>query len=144
MKRVAGAVVVVTLVACIAAAYVAAQGAPKGGAPKGGPGAGAMAAFMYLERTWTAVSFQLNCTGDQVTALKPTFRNALNARDAAIRAAMKNQDWAAMGKASTDCKTRLDAKLKAVLSKAQWAKLQQMMTPPAPPAPATPKQGGHR
>jgi hypothetical protein len=84
---------------------------------------------MYLERTWTAVSFQLDCTSTQLEQLRPTYRNSLNARNAALKAAGEAQDWQAMGKAMQDCKTRLDAKLKTVLSDSQWQKLQQLMQP---------------
>jgi len=105
-------------------------------APGGGPGAGRgpggrgmMGTMMYLERTWTAVSFQLDCTGTQLEQLRPTYRNTLSARDAALKQAAEAQDWEAMGKAMEDSKTRLEAKLKAVLSSAQWTKLQQLMQP---------------
>lgn len=52
-----------------------------------------MGAMMYLERTWTAVSFQLDCTSAQLEQLRPTYRNTLNARDAAMKTPVESQDW---------------------------------------------------
>ena len=102
-----------------------------GGQRRGGMGGGMMN-FIYLERTWTIVCFQVDVTGEQYTALKPTYRNALSARDAAIKAAMEAQDWAAMGKAMEDCKTRLETKLKEVLSSTQMTKLNGLLMPQMP------------
>jgi len=132
----------------VTAALVSAQPPPGGGggAPgaPGGPGRGPgdrgrgmMGAMMYLERTWTAVSFQLGCTGDQLTSLRPTYQNALATREAAVKKAVAAKNWQAVGKAMQDCKTRLETKLKQVLSKQQWTKLQQLVQPPTPrPRPA--------
>jgi len=130
------------VVLCVTAALVVAQ-APSGNRPPGA-GRGMMGGFLYLERSWTAVSFQLDCTSTQLATLKPTYANALAARDAAVKKAMGAKDWPGAGKAMQDCKTRLDAKLKQVLTSQQWTKLQQLTQPPTggmrpggggPPAP---------
>jgi Spy/CpxP family protein refolding chaperone len=124
-------VVALVLVAASVPAFSQPGQGGQGGArrPGGEGGRGMMGTMMYLERTWTAVSFQLDCTGEQLASLRPTYRNTLAARDAAVKAAAQAQDWQAMGKAMQDSKTRLDAKLKEVLSNAQWQKLQQLMQP---------------
>jgi hypothetical protein len=130
MGRNAAAMAVVAVVLLASAAFVVAQAPPAGGQrPQIDPKV--MASFMYLERTWTAVSFQLGCTSQQIASLKPTYQNALVARDAAVKKAMAAQNWQAAGKASVDCMTRLQAKLKQVLSSSQVAKLQQLLAPPA-------------
>ncbi|MFQ6131981.1 MAG: hypothetical protein ACE5R4_08100 [Armatimonadota bacterium] len=123
----------------VAAAVVLAQ-QPPGGRRPGGGGRGMMGDMMYLERTWTAVSFQLDCTSEQLASLRPTYRNALNARNAALAKAREAGDFEAMGKAIRDCKTRLEAKLKEVLSTQQMTKLQQLMQPPRRPG----RPGGGR
>ncbi len=139
--------VVVTLLAITLIPALAQRdgGGRPGGGPGGQGGRGMMGAMMYLERTWTAVSFQLNCSSAQLEELRPTYRNTLSARDAAVKAAAEAQDWQAIGKAMQDSKTRLDAKLKTVLSDAQWQKLQQLMQPrmggmrpPGPPGGSRP------
>lgn len=119
-------------------------GGAGGGQRRGGMGGGGMMNFIYLERTWTVVCFQVDVTSEQYTALKPTYRNALSARDAAVKKAMEAQDWQAMGKAMTDCKTRLETKLKEVLSTAQMTKLNELVTPrmPRPSGGRRPGGGG--
>ncbi len=101
-----------------------------------------MGSVMYLERSWTAVSFQLDCTGAQLEQLRPTYRNTLSARDAALKQAMANGDREAAAKAMVASKTRLETKLKSVLSDAQWNKLQQLMKPPMGPGRPTHGAGG--
>jgi Spy/CpxP family protein refolding chaperone len=102
------------------------RGGPGGG---GGRGRGMMGTMLYLERSWTAVSFQLGCTAQQQAALRPTYLAALQARDAAIKKARDANDMQAIGTAFEKCKTTLDAKLKKTLSAAQWKKLETMMQP---------------
>ncbi len=130
MKRGAAAgLIALTLTA--ATAWVVAQGgSPAGQRPGFDPRAAG--SFMYLERSWTAVSFQLNCTAQQLGALKPTYANTLAAREAAVKQAMAAKSWQAAEKASLDCKTRLETKLKQVLTSQQWTKLQQLMQPRMP------------
>ncbi len=55
-------------------------------------GTGTRGDMMYLERTWTAVSFQLDCTSEQLAQLRPTYRRALRARDSSVKQAMQAQD----------------------------------------------------
>ena len=90
-------------------------------------GAGARGNMMYLERTWTAVSFQLECTSGQLAQLRPTYRTALQTRDSSVKQAMEAQDWEALRAALAKCKQTLDAKLQQVLSEEQWTKLQSLM-----------------
>ncbi|HJN15673.1 MAG TPA: hypothetical protein QGH10_09295 [Armatimonadota bacterium] len=112
--------------AVVVFASVVAQ-APGGGGEGGRRGGGMMGSMMYLERTWTAVSFQLDCTTEQLAALKPTYRNALADRDAKLKAAMEAQNWESMRTIMEDCKTRIETKLKEVLSDAQETKLDGLM-----------------
>ncbi len=83
--------------------------------------------MMYLERTWTAVSFQLGCTSAQLAKLRPTYRTALQTRDSSVKQAMQAQDWEALRAAIAKCKQTLDAKLQQVLSDEQWTKLQSLI-----------------
>jgi hypothetical protein len=125
----AGLIVAAVIVLCVVVSVAVAQGGGQRDGRRGGGQDGMMGSMMYLERSWTAVSFQLDCTGEQLTQLRPTYRNTLNARDAALKQAREKQDREAMAKAMTEAKTRLDTKLKSVLSDAQWTKLGQLMTP---------------
>lgn len=120
----AGLTVAAVIVLCVVASAAFAQ---RGG-ERGGGQPGMNISMMYLERSWTAVSFQLDCSSEQVGQLRPTYRNTLSARDAALKQAAASQDREAMMKAMTDAKTRLETKLKSVLSDAQWKKLEQLMT----------------
>lgn len=90
-------------------------------------GAGARGDMMYLERTWTAVSFQLNCTSEQLAKLRPTYRTALQTRNSSVKQAMQAQDWEALRAALAKCRQTLDAKLQPVLSDEQWTKLQTLI-----------------
>ena len=119
--------------------------APGGGRPGGGgPGAGGsrgrgmMGTMLYLERSWTAVSFQLGCTAQQQAALRPTYLAALQARDAAVKKARDANNMQAIGPAFQKCKDTLDAKLKKTLSATQLKKLQTLMQPPTGPSSARP------
>ena len=123
----AGALVVVVVLAMTVSLAFGQKGSGKRGAGQRGPGA--MGGMMYLERTWTAVSFQLSCTSQQLEKLRPTYRTALKTRNAALKKAMEARDWKAVGTAMQKCKSTLDAKLKAVLSSQQWQKLQAQMKP---------------
>ncbi len=116
-------------------AVVSAQPPPGGGGPGGGRGQ--MQARMYLEVTWTAVCFQLQCTMEQIMALQPTYAAALDARDKDVAAARAAQDRPGIQKAMETCKATLDAKLKEVLTAQQLAALDKMMQPPP-----RPPQGG--
>ncbi len=116
----AGLTVAAVIVLCVVASAAFAQ--------RGGGQRGTMRSMIYLERSWTGGAFQLNCSRDQVGQVRPTYRNTLKARDAALKQAAASQDREAMMKAMTDAKTRLETKLKSVLSDAQWKKLEQLMT----------------
>jgi len=129
--RVVAGLAALAIIAATMTWAIAQGGAPQGQRPAFDPKMAA--SFMYLERSWTAVSFQLNCTAQQLASLKPTYANALTARDAAVKQAITAKNWQAAGKASVDCMTRLQTKLKQVLSSQQWTKLDQLLRPPAPP-----------
>ncbi len=95
---------------------------------QGRRGRGMMGAMMYLERSWTAVSFQLDCTGEQLELLRPTYRTALQTRADAVEASIEAQDWEGVRMAFTECKDSLDAKLQEVLTDEQWAQLEELMS----------------
>lgn len=105
---------------------VFAQGGRGGRAGRAGA-RGMMGAMMYLERSWTAVSFQLDCTSEQLEQLRPTYRTALQTRDSNLQASIEAQDRDGMVEAVTQCRETLEAKLQEVLSDAQWTKLQELM-----------------
>lgn len=126
--------------AVVVAALAWGQGGGFGGPPPGGRGGrpggpGDMQAMNYLEKSWTAVSFQLDCTSEQQESLKATYATELQTRDAAVSKAMEDRDMSAMQKALQTCKTNLNDKLKTVLTDDQWQKLQKLTQPVAPPAP---------
>ena len=120
----AGLTVAAVIVLCVVVSVAVAQRDGQ----RGGGARGMMGSMMYLERSWTAVSFQLDCTTEQLAQLRPTYRNTLSARDAALKEAMASQDREGTMKAITEATTRLETKLKSVLSDAQWAKLDELMT----------------
>lgn len=110
---------------------------------------GMMGDMYYLERAWTAVSFQLDATPEQIAALTPIFREALTTRNELIQAAIEAQDFAGVQTAISDCKATLQAALQEQLTEAQWTKLDELMNarmmggrprgdgaggPPPPPA----------
>lgn len=133
MQRVPKSILLGLLLVLVAALPAVAQGQGAGGRgggpPRGGGGRQMMGLGMYLERAWTLCSFDLGCSTTQLAKLKPTFASALKARDASLKAAAAKRDMNAASAALTKCKSTLDAKLKAVLSKAQFAKLQQSVQP---------------
>jgi hypothetical protein len=105
-------------------------GPPPGGRMGGPPGE--MQAMTYLEKSWTAVSFQLAGTAEQQKSLKATYATELETRNQALGQAIKKRDMNAMQKARETCKTNLNGKLKEVLTDEQWQKLQKVMQPVAP------------
>lgn len=109
-------------------------GGPPGGGRPGGP-PGDMGALTYLEKSWTAVCFQLSCTDEQQAALRDTYASELKTRDTAIAQARKSRDMTAMMKACETTKTNLKAKLTEVLTDEQQATLEQLMqaSEPQPP-----------
>lgn len=122
---VVGAVVLVVILAATAGA----QGpGGQGGPPGGGRGGNVMGAMMYLERAWTAVSFQLDCTHEQIELLHPTFAAELKTRNDAVKKAMQAQDWESMRTAITTCQSALEAKLAEVLTEAQMTTLDELMS----------------
>jgi hypothetical protein len=94
-----------------------------------------MGALVYLEKSWTAVCFQLDCTAEQQESLKPTYATELTTRNETVEKAMKKRDMEAMQKALSTCKANLTAKLKEVLTEEQRDKLDKLMqsSAPAPP-----------
>lgn len=90
---------------------------------------GMMGDMMYLERSWTAVSFQLDCTDEQISQLHPVYKAALEARQEGVKNAADDRDMEAYAQAIEDCKTTLEAKLQEVLSEVQWQTLQEIMQP---------------
>lgn len=130
---IAAALAALTIVTALGWAQPGGFGGPPPGGGMGGGPPGDMGDMVYLEKSWTAVSFQLDCTPEQQDSLKPTYATELQTRDEALAQAMKKRDMNAMQKALQTCKTKLNARLKEVLSDEQWPKLQQLMQPARPP-----------
>ena len=128
--------VVVTLVVVMVASAFAQQ---QGGR---GRGRGMMGDMMYLERTWTAVSFQLECTPEQIAELQPIYAVTLQTRNDALKAAMEAQDREAMTTAIADCKLFLSASLQEKLTEEQWAQLEELMSVSVMGRPGGGGQGG--
>jgi len=92
---------------------------------------------MMFEFSWAALAFEVKVSGQQLEQLRPTYQAAWDTRKAAMKKAMENQDWQALGSAMQKVQANIDAKLKQVLTKDQLDKLKkweearrQMMRPP--------------
>ena len=115
----------VMLLAAVVITMAFAQDQPQ---PQPGGQRGGMRDMMYLERTWTAVSFQLECTTEQIAQLQPVYATALQTRNDAIKVAREAQDRDGVTAAVTECKTTLTEKLPEVLTDEQWTKLDELMS----------------
>ena len=116
----------------------------------GGGRWGGIGAAQYLDRSWTAVSFAIELTPEQVTNLRPTFGAAWKTRvevmQKVMAAAQGPDRQAAMQEALPifqQIKTDIDAKLKEVLTADQAAVVTPLLAqgprpnnPPPAPAPA--------
>jgi len=136
------AVVALAIVALTCTTAGSAFAQPPGGGPGGGPpgpppdgagqargtGGGAISDMMYLERSWTAVCFQLLCSSEQLNALLEPFDQALQTRNAAIQAAVAAQDMEAVNTALSACKQAVNTALQAQLTDDQWATCQELMS----------------
>ncbi len=124
------AVIGVVALALALVAVAAAQGGPggQGGPPGGGRGGNMMGAMMYLERSWTTVTLQLDCTPEQIALLQPTFASELKTRNDAMKKAMEAQDWESLRTAVTTCQSALEAKLAEVLTEEQLTALDELMS----------------
>ncbi|MGC9317821.1 MAG: hypothetical protein ACP5KN_07290 [Armatimonadota bacterium] len=131
------AAVAVALIATGVTVALAQQGQGRRGGQRG-----MMGDMMYLERTWTAVSFQLECTSEQLEQLRPTYREQLQLRNESIQAAMQAQDFQGVREAIVNCRTALEAKLQEVLTDQQWTKLQQLLAPAMFGGPRGPRGAG--
>jgi len=111
---------------------------------QGRQGRGMMGDMWYLERAWTAISFQIPLEAEQMAVLQPVFAEALQTRTDALTAAMQEQDrearMEAMGAAITECKDTLSTKLSEVLTDEQWTQLDTLMS--AGMGFGGPRQGG--
>jgi len=134
-RRVVSIGLAVSVALALAALALAQGGGPPPGGGGGRPPGGDMQVMTYLEKTWTAVCFQLDCTAEQQESLKATYASALQTRNQVLEQALKNRDMTAMQKAAQTCKTTLDTKLKTVLSDEQWQKLATVTQATAPPPP---------
>lgn len=116
---------------------------------------GMMGDMLYLERSWTAVSFQLDCTDEQIAKLQPIYKQALQTRVAAIQAAMQARNMEGYQQAIANCKETLELALMEVLNDDQWTELQELMAqgggmgrgpgaPGGPGGPGGPRPGGPR
>lgn len=88
---------------------------------------GMMGDMYYLERAWTAVSFQLETTPEQIASLTPIFRDALLERNKLMHAAIEAQDFESVRTAISDCKTTLETALQKQLTHEQWTRLQRLL-----------------
>lgn len=129
MRRSTGVrVLVVVVSAAMLVTTVGAVLAQDGGGRQGRGGQrGMMGDMYYLERAWTAVSFQLDATPEQVAALTPIFREALLTRNELIQAAIEARDFQSVRTAITDCRTTLETALQEQLTDEQWAKLNELL-----------------
>ncbi len=93
---------------------------------------GMMGDMWYLERAWTAISFQISLEPEQMTLLQPVFAEALQTRTDALAAAMQEQDrqarMEAVMAAIRECKETLSTKLSEVLTDEQWTQLDILMS----------------
>ncbi|MFP3904446.1 MAG: hypothetical protein ACLFWB_09435 [Armatimonadota bacterium] len=121
-----GIAAAVALLAAVAIPVFAQRGEARGG-DRGQRGM--MGDMMYLERSWTAVSFQLECTDEQISQLYPIYALALQERNEAIKQAAVDQDREGYVEAIEACRTVLETKLQDVLTELQWQTLQEIMQP---------------
>lgn len=122
------AVVAVALIVAGLTVAFGQQGQGRRGGRQGAGQWGMRGDMMYLERTWTAVSFQLECTSEQLEQLRPTYRQQLQLRNEGIQAAMEAQDFQGVREAMVNCRSALEEKLQEVLSDQQWTKLQELLS----------------
>jgi hypothetical protein len=90
------------------------------------PGGEGMRSMMYLERSWCAVAFELSATNAQLAALRPTYQSVWNARKTAWEKVRSQKSPQAAAAALQNSRATIDAKLKAVLTPAQWAQWQKL------------------
>jgi len=124
------AVLMIVAIVALGAAFVTDVFA-QGGGRQGRQGRGMMGDMWYLERTWTAISFQIPLEPEQMALLQPVFAEALQARTDALTAAAQAEDrearMQAMGDAITQCKDTLSAALSEALTDEQWTQLDELM-----------------
>lgn len=97
--------------------------AQQGGAGQGERrGAGMRGSMGFIEQSWAALCFEMDLSQTQITKLKPSYQWAWKTRNAALKSAMANRDFAAMGKSMETIKTTLEPRIKTVLTKEQLAK----------------------
>ena len=77
--------------------------------------------FTWVERSWTAVSFEVGATDDVLVALRPTYQDAYAARDAALTQAMDAGNAEILTDALKKIKADVRAELKRLLTDEQYA-----------------------
>lgn len=127
MMRRTGMTMVMVVVTVAMLVTMAGEVFAQGGGGGGRGQRGAMGDMYYLERAWTAVSFQLETTPEQIASLTPIFRDALLERNELIEAAIEAQDFESVRTAISDCKTTLETALQEQLTDEQWTKLQELL-----------------
>ncbi len=104
----------------------------QGGGRRGRQGRGMMGDMWYLERAWTAISFQIQLEPEQMALLQPAFAEALQARTDALNAAAQTEDretrMQLMVSAITQCRETLSTKLSEVLTDEQLTQLDKLMS----------------
>jgi Spy/CpxP family protein refolding chaperone len=86
---------------------------------------GTLRDVMYIERSWAALTFEVKVSDDQLQKLRSA---AYAAAWAKREKALQSGDVTALGKTTASIKTDVDAKIKQVLTAAQWQQFQQWQT----------------
>ncbi|MGQ9730130.1 MAG: hypothetical protein ACUVX8_02565 [Candidatus Zipacnadales bacterium] len=91
--------------------------------------------LMYLDRVWSAVSFELGATDEQLLALRPTFQAAADTRRQALQEARAgNADMGAlalsMGQVAQQIRADIDAALAETLTEEQLEKWEELKAQP--------------
>lgn len=113
---------------CLAVAFVIALLPVAAQAQGGGPGGGQrqranMAAMMYLEFTWAAVSFGCEATDEQIANLRPVYQDVYKRRAAVRAEAMQNRNFQAIQQNIDETNKELGAALLKELTEEQIAHL---------------------
>lgn len=126
MRRISRAALMVGCVALVLTVVPAMAQQRGAGQRAAGRGSG-MRSMGFVEQSWAALCFEINISQTQITKLKPSYQWAWKTRNAAMKSAMANRDFEALGKTMTSVKSSLETKIKSVLTQqqlAQWNKWQ--------------------
>ena len=132
--KIIGIVAVIAALAATALAHGGRTGRPREGQTRGPAGAegsqrGMMTDMSYLERSWTALCFQIETNDEQFSKLWELYREVLTARNTATEAAIAANDMQAYRQANVNAKSTLDTKLPEILNDEQRAELERLLQP---------------